>query len=109
MVALVILLMLTEMHYLSFITGLVVGMLTIQVFFHRFSKPLTPDKMPESPTPAEKTHVLCHPGDPPPRMARDHLHDHTVRLGPLYAVRQGPLTPVQCMTAGAAAVSGSPL
>jgi hypothetical protein len=41
MVALVILLMLTDMHYLSFITGLVVGMLTIQVFFHRFSKPLT--------------------------------------------------------------------
>jgi hypothetical protein len=37
MVALVVLLMLTEMQYLSFITGLIVGMLTIQVFFHRFS------------------------------------------------------------------------
>jgi hypothetical protein len=52
MVALVILLMLTEMHYLM--TGLVVGMLTIQVFFHRFSKPLTADQMPESPTPPRK-------------------------------------------------------
>jgi hypothetical protein len=33
---------------LSLITGRVVGMLTIQVFFHRFSKPMTADNMPES-------------------------------------------------------------
>lgn len=54
MVALVVLLLLTEMQYLSFITGLVVGMLTIQVFFHRFSKPLPPQQAPEPPTPPRK-------------------------------------------------------
>lgn len=53
-VALVVLLMATEMQYLSFVTGLVVGMLIIQIFFHRFSKPLPAEKMPESPTPPRK-------------------------------------------------------
>jgi len=47
--ALVVLLFLTDMQELSFITGLIVGMLVIQIFFHRFSKPLDPDKSPESP------------------------------------------------------------
>jgi hypothetical protein len=47
-VALVILLFLTDMHELSFITGLVVGMLIIQIFFHRFDKPLAPEQSPES-------------------------------------------------------------
>ena len=51
---LVILLFLTDMHDISFITGLVSGMLIIQVFFHRFSKPLTPDQAPESPPPPRK-------------------------------------------------------
>jgi hypothetical protein len=50
-VVLVVLLFLTQMQYLSFITGLVVGMLTIQIFFHRFSRVLPPDKMPETPAP----------------------------------------------------------
>ena len=67
MVALVILLMLTEMHYLSFISGLVVGMLTIQVFFHRFSKPLTPDRMPESPTQPRK--IMSYAIQANPRLA----------------------------------------
>jgi hypothetical protein len=35
----VILLFLTGLHDLSFITGLVVGMLLIQIFVHRFSEP----------------------------------------------------------------------
>jgi hypothetical protein len=47
-VALVVLLFLTDMQELSFITGLVVGMLVIQIFFHRFDKPLAPDQAPES-------------------------------------------------------------
>ncbi len=54
MVALVVLLVLTDPHHVSFVTGLVVGMLTIQLFFHRFSKPLPEDKAPESPTPPRK-------------------------------------------------------
>lgn len=46
-VTLVILLFLTEMQPLSFITGLVAGMLIIQIFFHRFSEPLSDDRAPE--------------------------------------------------------------
>ena len=45
-VALVALLFLTDMHELSFITGLIVGMLLIQIFFHRFDKPLPPERRP---------------------------------------------------------------
>ena len=47
--AAVVLLFLTEMQELSFITGLIVGMLVIQIFFHRFSEPLDPEQAPESP------------------------------------------------------------
>ena len=50
-VVLVVLLFLTGIHDLSFITGLVVGMLVIQIFFHRFSEPLPEDKAPESSAP----------------------------------------------------------
>jgi hypothetical protein len=52
--ALVVLLFLTDIHDLSFITGLVVGMLVIQVFFHRFREPLSEDKAPESSAPPRK-------------------------------------------------------
>ena len=38
-----------EMKYLSFTTGLYVGMTLIQVYFHRFSDPLPPEKSPEPP------------------------------------------------------------
>lgn len=52
MVALVVMLLISGMQYLSFVTGLVVGMLTIQIFFHRFREPLPPDRAPEeSPAP----------------------------------------------------------
>jgi hypothetical protein len=54
MAALVVLLFLTDMHYLSFITGLTVGMLTIQVFFHRFIRVLPEERMPQTPTPPVK-------------------------------------------------------
>jgi hypothetical protein len=50
-VVLVVLLLLTEMRYLSFVTGLVVGMLTIQIFFHRFREQLPPDRAPKPPAP----------------------------------------------------------
>jgi hypothetical protein len=53
-VALVVLLFLTDMQDLSFITGLVVGMLLIQIFFHRFDKPLAPERAPESGSPPRK-------------------------------------------------------
>ena len=51
---LVVLLFLTDMHELSFIRGLIVGMLLIQIFFHRFSRPLGPDQAPQPPTPPRK-------------------------------------------------------
>jgi len=41
-------------EYLSFITGLMVGMTIIQAYFHRFDKPLPADKMPEPPITALK-------------------------------------------------------
>lgn len=53
-VALVVLLSVTGIQELSFITGLIVGMLIIQIFFHRFSDPLSPDRAPESPSPPRK-------------------------------------------------------
>lgn len=64
-VVLVVLLFLTGMHELSFITGLIVGMLVIQIFFHRFSEPLPEDKAPESLAPPRKTMsyaIQAHPG-----------------------------------------------
>jgi hypothetical protein len=53
-VVLVVLLFLMRMDYLSFITGLIVGMLAIQIFFHRFSRVLLAEQMPETPTPPRK-------------------------------------------------------
>jgi hypothetical protein len=47
-VGLIGLLFVTGMQDLSFITGLIVGMLIIQLFFHRFDKPLAPEQSPES-------------------------------------------------------------
>lgn len=42
------------MQQLSFITGLIVGMLVIQIFFHRFSEPLPADRAPEHPSTPRK-------------------------------------------------------
>jgi hypothetical protein len=42
------------MRPVSFITGLVTGMLVIQIFFHRFSEPLAPEQAPESSAPPRK-------------------------------------------------------
>jgi hypothetical protein len=36
-------------EYISFTTGLLVGMVLIQLYFHSFSAPLPPEKSPESP------------------------------------------------------------
>ena len=36
-------------EYISFITGLLVGMVLIQLYFHSFSKPLTSEESPEPP------------------------------------------------------------
>jgi hypothetical protein len=50
----VVLLFASGMEYLSFITGLLVGMTLIQVYFHRFIDPLPPDKAPKPPVSAIK-------------------------------------------------------
>jgi hypothetical protein len=54
MVILVGLVFVTGVEYLSFTTGLLVGMTIIQVYFHRFSDPLPPEKAPEPPLTALK-------------------------------------------------------
>ena len=42
------------MEYVSFTTGLLVGMTIIQVYFHRFSDPLSPEQSPPPPVTALK-------------------------------------------------------
>jgi hypothetical protein len=64
MVVLVVLTFLTEMQYLSFIAGIVVGMLTIQIFFHRFSRVLSAEEAPETPTPPRKLMSYAIQADP---------------------------------------------
>ena len=54
MVVFVVLLFASGMEYLSFTTGLLVGMTIIQVYFHRFRDPLPPEKLPEPPITALK-------------------------------------------------------
>jgi hypothetical protein len=54
MVVFVALLFATGVEYLSFTTGLLVGMTIIQVYFHRFSDPLPAEKSPEPPITAIK-------------------------------------------------------
>ena len=54
-VGLIGLLSLTGMQDLSFITGLIVGMLLIQLFFHRFDKPLAPEQSPDPALHQEKS------------------------------------------------------
>src|SRR5918998_346757 len=64
-VAIVALLFLTDLHHLSFIAGLVVGMLLIQVFYHRFNQVLPPHKAPAPPVAPNKLNsfaVQAHPG-----------------------------------------------
>lgn len=53
-VVMVVLLFVTGVQYLSFLTGLFVGMALIQLYFHRFIRPLAEDKTPESPFPPVK-------------------------------------------------------
>ena len=85
-VALVILLFLTDMHELSFITGLVVGMLLIiQIFFHRFDKPLATERAPESGSPPRK--VMSYAIQAQPGLAWREILVMTALLGwALYAL-----------------------
>jgi hypothetical protein len=54
MLIFVCLLFASGVEYLSFTTGLLVGMTIIQVYFHRFSDPLPPEKSPDPPITALK-------------------------------------------------------
>jgi hypothetical protein len=49
MLLLVFLFLSGKTEYLSFTTGLLVGMVLIQLYFHSFSEPLTPEQSPEAP------------------------------------------------------------
>jgi hypothetical protein len=48
-IALVVLLKMRGAEPVSFLTGLLVGMTLIQLYFHQFSTPLTPEEAPGSP------------------------------------------------------------
>lgn len=52
------------MEYISFITGLFVGMVLIQLYFHSFSKPLTPEESPEPPVSPIKIMSYAIEADP---------------------------------------------
>jgi len=80
-VALVILLFLVDMQELSFITGLVVGMLIIQIFLHRFDKPLNPEQAPESGSPPRKIMSFAIQADPKRCLEGNRCDDGLVRLG----------------------------
>lgn len=54
MAVLLALLYLTGVEYLSFVTGLLVGMTLIQVYFHRFNRALPAEKAPDAPFSAIK-------------------------------------------------------
>jgi hypothetical protein len=54
MLAVIALLFASGIEYLSFTTGLLVGMTLIQVYFHRFAEPLPPEKAPDPPVSALK-------------------------------------------------------
>ena len=63
-VALVVLLALTDIHEVSFFTGLIAGMLVIQIFFHRFSRPLPANRAPELPYAPRKLMSYAIQDDP---------------------------------------------
>lgn len=84
-VVLVALLFATDMQYLSFLTGLFVGMSLVQVYFHRFIRPLPADKMPESPLPPIK--LMSYAIQAQPSLAwREYLLMGAVAIWGLYAL-----------------------
>jgi hypothetical protein len=75
------------MQELSFITGLITGMLIIQIFFHRFHEALPDDEAPRIIRSAKENHVLRNTGKPRACVARDNPDDGPLWLGPLGARR----------------------
>lgn len=75
LIVIVALLFLTEMPCLSFIAGIVVGMLTIRILFHRFSRaPPTEVAAPETPTAPSKLMFPANPRRSGTTVARDRVH-----------------------------------
>lgn len=84
----VALLFATDMQYLSFLTGLFVGMSLIQLYFHRFIHPLPMDKMPESPYPPVK--LMSFAIQAQPNLAwREYLLITATAIWGLYALTVG--------------------
>ena len=54
LILLVALLLVVGYEPINFLTGLIVGMLLIQTFFHRFDRPLSPERAPTPPAPVRK-------------------------------------------------------
>jgi hypothetical protein len=98
MAVLVVLLFLTELQYLSFITGIVVGMLTIQIFFHRFSRVLAQEKAPETPTPPRKLMSYAIQADPALAWREIIFMAGALHMGAVHAAHQLHVEPVGVMT-----------
>lgn len=79
MAVLTVLLLLTEMQSLSFVTGLIVGMLTIQIFVHRFNKPLPGNRAPAPSAPPRE--LLSYAIQDSPGLAWRELVFMTVLFG----------------------------
>ena len=94
MAVLVVLLFLTELQYLSFITGIVVGMLTIQIFFHRFSRVLAQEKAPETPTPPRKLMSYAIQADPALAWREIIFMAGALHMGAVHAAHQLHVEPV---------------
>jgi len=79
------LLFVAGVEYLSFTTGLLVGMSIIQVYFHRFSDPLPPEKSPDPPITGAENDVVLHPSESGEGMEGTCVHDRALRLGTVHA------------------------
>jgi hypothetical protein len=76
--------------HVSFLTGLLVGMTLIQVYFHQFSVPLSDDEAPGTSFLADQDHVLRHSGEAKPTLegvGRDCVLARVVALRSRSAVR----------------------
>jgi hypothetical protein len=62
--AIAVLLFATSMQYVSFAGGLVIGMLSIQLFYHRFNRVLPPEQTPSPPVTPNKLNSFAVQAQP---------------------------------------------
>lgn len=84
-VALVVLLVISGIQYLSFVIGMLVGMTLIQTYFHRFSRVVPEEKAP--PTPYSPIKLMSYAIQADPRLAlREYLLMTVLLIGSFVAL-----------------------